>query len=259
MIRRLGFEEESAPYEAETHNARFWSEGWVSRQLYCLNCGADKLTKLPNNTPVGDFECATCAEQYELKSKAGAFTMSVPDGAHKTMLERLSSQQNPSLVLLGYSRATREVLNLAVIPKHFFVPSIIQERKPLAATAKRAGWVGCNILVGRVPEAGRITVVKDGVLVPRDEVLSKWRETCFLREEGTAARGWLIDVLKCVEEIGSAEFELADVYAFEARMRQLYPANSHVREKMRQQLQVLRDAGLIEFLGRGVYRRRPQN
>ena len=34
----------------------------------------------------------------------------------------------------------------------------------------------------------------------------------------------------------------------------LHPDNRHVRDKIRQQLQVLRDLGLVEFLGRGRYR-----
>jgi hypothetical protein len=39
-----------------------------------------------------------------------------------------------------------------------------------------------------------------------------------------------------------------------AQLEDLHPANRHVRDKIRQQLQVLRDLGLIEFLGRGGYR-----
>lgn len=197
----------------------------MGRQLYCLNCGAEQLEKLPNNTPVGDFACRSCAEQYELKSKAGRLAKSVPDGAYKTMLERLSS--------------------------------VIQERKPLAVTARRAGWVGCNIIVDRIPQAGKVTVVKHGVLLAREQVLRSWQRTCFLRHEGAAARGWLVEVMKCVEEIGRIEFDISDIYAFEPRLQLLYPGNSHVREKMRQQLQVLRDASFIEFLGRGRYRRKP--
>ena len=34
----------------------------------------------------------------------------------------------------------------------------------------------------------------------------------------------------------------------------LYPANHNVRPKIRQQLQVLRDRGWLEFVGRGRYR-----
>ena len=34
----------------------------------------------------------------------------------------------------------------------------------------------------------------------------------------------------------------------------LHPDNRHVLDKIRQQLQVLRDMGFVEFLGRGRYR-----
>lgn len=171
-------------------------------------------------------------------------------------MERLAANNNPSLVLLGYDKNKKVVTDLSVVPKHFFIADIIQERPPLAPTAKRAGWVGCNILVGKVPESGRIDVVSNGELVPKERVLERWKRTCFLREERPEARGWLIEVLKCVEAIGSAEFEIADVYRFEPHMQRLYPGNMHVREKLRQQLQVLRDAGFIEFVARGRYRRR---
>jgi type II restriction enzyme len=32
------------------------------------------------------------------------------------------------------------VNNFFVIPKYFFIPEIIEKRKPLSETAKRAGW-----------------------------------------------------------------------------------------------------------------------
>jgi len=43
-----------------------------------------------------------------------------------------------------------------VVPKHFFVRAIIERRNPLAATARRAGWIGSNILLDQVPDAGKI-------------------------------------------------------------------------------------------------------
>jgi type II restriction enzyme len=62
--------------------------------------------------------------------------------------------------------------------------------------------------------------------------------------------------MKAVEAIGRPEFELDDVYRFEQRLGALYPGNNNVRPKIRQQLQVLRDHGYLEFLGRGRYRLR---
>jgi type II restriction enzyme len=53
---------------------------------------------------------------------------------------------------------------------------------------------------------------------------------------------------------GAESFTLADMYGFEERLSAIYPGNRHVRPKIRQQLQVLRDRGWLEFLGRGRYR-----
>lgn len=114
--------------------------------------------------------------------------------------------------------------------------------------------MGSNILLGRIPEAGRIFVLRDGIPEPRDAVLAKWQKTLFLRESGGEARGWLIEVMKAVDRIGRPEFDLDDVYAHEAALAAFYPNNNNVRPKIRQQLQVLRDNGYLEFTGRGKYR-----
>ena len=82
-----------------------------------------------------------------------------------------------------------------------------------------------------------------------------WRSTLFLKDTAGDARGWLIEVMKCVERIGREDFTLDDVYAHEGRLRGLYPNNHNVRPKIRQQLQVLRDQRFLEFVGRGRYRR----
>lgn len=127
---------------------------------------------------------------------------------------------------------------------------------PLKETARRAGWVGSNILLDQVPEAGRIYVLRNGQPEARDAVLDKWRQTLFLRDQSVEARGWLLDVMKAVEAIGRPEFSLEDVYAHEARLQLIYPNNNNVRPKIRQQLQVLRDSGYLDFVGRGQYRLR---
>jgi type II restriction enzyme len=63
-----------------------------------------------------------------------------------------------------------------------------------------------------------------------------------------------LDVLNVVRSLGKREFALADVYACEANLARLHPQNLHVRDKIRQQLQRLRDLGFVEFLGAGEYR-----
>jgi type II restriction enzyme len=155
---------------------------------------------------------------------------------------------------MNYDLKSLAVVNLLIVPKHFFVRDIIEERKPLAQTARRAGWIGSNILLGRVPESGKIHIVQNGVIRDKKLVLSDWQRTLFLRQESPETRGWLLDVIKCVETLGKRDFTLDEVYAFEQHLGDLYPGNQNGRPKIRQQLQYLRDRGFIDFVSRGNYR-----
>jgi type II restriction enzyme len=157
---------------------------------------------------------------------------------------------------MNYDLKSLAVVNLFIVPKHFFIREIIEERKPLAATARRAGWIGSNILLNRVPESGKIHIVQNGRIREKDLVLAEWQKTLFLRNASLEARGWLIEVMKCVESLGRRDFTLEDVYAFERHLGDLYPGNENVRPKIRQQLQFLRDRGFIDFVSRGNYRLR---
>lgn len=251
---KLGFEETQAAYVSGSQSARAWTEQWIHKWLYCPNCGSAKLDKFPNNRPAADFVCAGCKEEYELKSQKAKFGFKVLDGAYRTMCERVVATNNPNFLLMNYSLADFGVTNLFVIPKHFFVPEILERRKPLAITARRAGWTGCNILLSQIPDAGKIFFVRDRQLQPKDAVLAQWKHTLFLRDEGLETKGWLLDVMKCVELIGKKEFQLDDVYAFEKKLSGLYPNNKNVKPKIRQQLQYLRDKGYLEFVSRGYYR-----
>jgi type II restriction enzyme len=199
---KLGFEEAQTPYAAGSQSARAWTELWVHDWVYCLNCGGRKLDRFPNNSPVADFLCTACKEEYELKSQKSAFGGKVLDGSFRTKCERLAANNNPNLFLLNYDLKQLSVINLFVVPKHFFVREIIEERKPLAPTARRAGWVGSNIVLSQVPQSGKIFIVRDGRPESKDSVLARWRSTLFLRDQGQETRGWLIEVMKCIESIG---------------------------------------------------------
>lgn len=43
----LGFAEPTTVFKGPTQNARVLSEGWVAAQMFCPNCGADRLRALP--------------------------------------------------------------------------------------------------------------------------------------------------------------------------------------------------------------------
>lgn len=121
--------------------------------------------------------------------------------------------------------------------------------------AKRAGWIGCNILLTHIPQTGKIFFVRAGRIEPKEKVLSNWKKTLFLRDEKEiSAKGWLLDTILCVEKIGHKEFALDQMYAFENELSKKHPDNRHIKDKIRQQLQVLRHKGYLQFTGRGNYR-----
>ena len=150
---------------------------------YCPNCGNAKVNQFPANLPVADFYCPSCGDQYELKSQKKAFGRKVADGAFDAKQQRLQAANSPNLMLLSYDLANWSVRNVCVIPRHFFVPEIIEKRKPLAATARRAGWVGSNILLDRIPEAGKVFVVKRRHSGWKDWVPRKWLLTFSWRTQ----------------------------------------------------------------------------
>lgn len=241
-------------YKSKSQVIRVMTEDWVKNEIFCPNCGND-VNDFKNNSPVADFFCPNCREEYELKSKKDKMGKKIVDGAYEKMIERLNSANNPNFFFLNYNLQGYKVQDFVVIPKHFFIPEIIEKRKPLSSNARRSGWIGCNILLQNIPESGKIFYVKNGSVENKNNVFKNWQKTLFLRESNKAdLKGWILDVMNCIDKFDKKEFSLDDIYKFESILSQKYPENKHIKDKIRQQLQFLRDKGYLEFLGRGKYR-----
>jgi len=117
---KLGFEETQLPYRSGSQSARAWTERWVRNSVYCPNCGCATLSPFPNNSPVADFFCGSCKEEYELKSQKSIFGNKVLDGSFRTKCERLAADNNPSLFLLNYDLKEFGVRNFLCRSKAFF-------------------------------------------------------------------------------------------------------------------------------------------
>lgn len=242
-------------YASNAQKIRVITETWVSGNMFCPYCGNQYISHFDNNRPVADFFCPSCREEYELKSKGASISNKVNDGAYNTMIERINSINNPNFFFMHYNKSSLQVENFIMVPKHFFYTEIIEKRKPLADTARRAGWTGCNILLNRIPDEGRIYIVQNEKEIPIEQVINKVQKTDFIKECELDTRGWILDILNCVNRIKDKTFTLEQMYQFESMLSIKHPENHHVKDKIRQQLQVLRDNGLIEFLGRGHYRK----
>jgi type II restriction enzyme len=239
-------------YTSKAQLARILSEGWIAANGYCLACECDLLLQTAANTQARDFECRVCRHPYEVKSSIRPFGRKVVDGAFSSMMRRIESSTVPSFLLLRYSD-DGTVTDLTAVHRSLITPELIERRKPLSHTARRAGWVGCNLLLHGIPPEGRIELVSNGVASPKHGSRASFMRTEKLSSATLGERSWACSVLSCLHTLPHSTFSLLDAYGFEQELAALHPMNRNVRAKIRQQLQLLRNAGLLIFVSRGIY------
>lgn len=246
--------EVAAAYKSGCQQTRVMTESWGARNLYCPNCSSTVLSRLANNAKASDFRCPSCSFWFQLKGQKTRIGKRINDGAYSAMIDAIENDRTPSFYFMHYDLATWSVKNLLLIPHFAFPKSAIIKRNPLSPTARRAGWVGCLISLERIPDDARIPVVKDGTPAKPEEVRQQFRRVKPLADLNVKARGWTLDVLNAVRSLGKSQFTNEEAYGLERGLSALHPDNRNVRPKIRQQLQVLRDLGLLVHERAGVWR-----
>lgn len=240
-------------HDKATHKIRMMSEAWLQENGYCPCCGNSPMQKFTNNQPVADLFCPNCYEQYELKSKNQKnIGNTVPDGSYRTMLERIQSDTNPNFFFLAYNKADYSIHQLMLAPKHFITPEMIIPRAQ--GIKNRPHYIMCSINLAPLPESGKIFLIDKSQIIQPEIVLKQWQSNLFLRYEKSKHKGWLLAVMKCIDKLPE-NFALSQLYEFENQLAIQFPENNHIKDKIRQQLQILRDRNIIEFTGRGHYRK----
>jgi len=240
-------------YKNNSQKIRILTENWVNENIYCPSCGHN-VNEYKNNKPVADFFCSRCSEDYELKSKKGnSLGKTIADGAYNTMIERIIGDASPNFFFLNYEKDTYNILNFVATPNYMFIPEMIRKRKK--GIPNRPNYFMCNIDISSIPNSGKISYIKDGKVQSKDKVIDEWNKTIFLKQGyNLKSKGWILDIIKCIEKLGKNNFELRDMYQFEKYLKLKHPDNSNIQAKIRQQLQLLRDRNYLEFVGRGKYR-----
>ena len=239
-------------YKSNSQIARVVTEEWGSRNLYCPACDSNKVDQAPPNTRAIDFTCPGCRQPYQLKSCRNWNENRVVDAGYRAMIAAIRSETIPNLLVLQYSHAWL-VQNILLVPYFFITESAIERRKPLGQHARRKGWVGCNILLREIPPDGKLRIVSNGIEADAGEIRRQFHRIKPLASLNVQLRGWALDVLKVIRRLNKTNFVLSDVYEYEPELAARHPGNLNVRPKIRQQLQVLRDLGLIRFTGQGNY------
>ncbi len=241
-------------YKSASQRARVGTESWGAANFFCPACESPNLDIAPRNTVAVDYFCPACKSPFQLKSQSKPLGSKIVDAAYSEMKRAILEDRTPNLFVLHYDLNTWAVRTILLVPHFAFALSAVERRNPLASTARRAGWVGCNILLEKIPVHARIPVVSEGSPHTPREVRGSYNRLRPLEKLQVEKRGWTLDVLQVVQSLGKLEFTLADIYAHADALAKLHPNNAHVRDKIRQQLQVLRDLGLLKFLGDASYR-----
>ncbi|MBI5097944.1 MAG: restriction endonuclease [Nitrospirae bacterium] len=241
-------------YKSHSQIARVLTEDWAVKNLFCISCNQSRLQAARDNTKVIDFICDKCSETYQLKSQSKTLGDKIVDAAYEPMIDSIKRNRTPNLFLLHYNSTNYCAENLLIVPRYFLTLSCIEARKPLSQNARRAGWIGCNIVLKEIPLDGKITIIKEREIISPESVRANYDRFRFLSEKKFDSRGWTADVLKVVRDLGKADFTLEELYAYDEQLQKLHPDNKHIRPKIRQQLQILRDKGIVEFKGSGTYR-----
>lgn len=241
-------------YNSASQWARRVTEGWALANLYCVACGNPALSAHAANRAVVDYHCPNCARQVQLKAKNGEISSVVANSAYAKKLAFIRAGRAPDYCFVAYNRDELLVRNAIWVPGHFITESVVSARKPLRAEAQRAGWIGSNIHLGLVPSAGKIPIVVDGKIVARKQACEQFRRLAFVAQLDSNSRGWLTDVMACVQRVAAdGTFRNADLYQMAPFLRGLHPGNNNIEAKIRQQLQLLVSRGLLERQSPGVY------
>ena len=178
----------AAGYHSQSQIARRVTEEWGHRNLYCVSCTDDRLLPTPPNTKAFDFRCSGCDAHYQLKAGRQWSETRIPDAGFESMMSAIRNDLTPHLLVMQYTPEWR-VSNLMMVPSFFFTASAIEKRRPLREGARRAGWVGCNILLSSIAPDGKIRLVIDGSVIGAASVRRLYRRIRPLATMRNEVRG----------------------------------------------------------------------
>lgn len=212
-----------------------------------------------NNTHVKDFSCESCKEEYQLKSSKDSQGKKIKGAQYHKLFESIKKRIHPSFIVLRYKLTPggrKLITEIFAIHKRYIKPEMIICRNPLGPGTRREGWIGCIVDIRNVPESAVVWIYHDGNSFLKEDILKAWMKSAIPKShKQKTMSSWTKDVYEHILRLPNNVFFLKDVYRFEEMLQIKHPENMHVRDKIRQQLQVLRDVGLLYFHGHGKYER----
>ncbi|MEA4956570.1 hypothetical protein SDC9_07705 [bioreactor metagenome] len=97
-------------------------------------------------------------------------------------------------------------------------------------------------------------VFEDGHYFIHGKPITEKSDKNISRSKTSDLNGWKKIIFEKINGLNSEIFSLNDLYEFIPEFQRNNPNNHHIKDKIRQTLQQLKNLNLIEFLGRGEYK-----
>lgn len=133
----------------------------VRQRVPCPRCGRPRhLTPLRANFPCADVICRFCGflaqvKAYTLKGSSRGLPEQVLGAGWYVQRDQIMAGIYHGLYIVGFSQKGR-LVRIYYVPAHILqgAPEVFEPRNPLKETAKRAGWVGFNYNLRKLPMIG---------------------------------------------------------------------------------------------------------
>src|SRR5215470_2347922 len=175
-------------YKSASQRARVGTEAWGAANFFCPACESPRLEPSPQGTAAIDYVCPSCDSPFQLKSQSKPIGGRIVEAAYSEMKGAILEDRTPNLYVLHYDLTGWLVRTVILVPHFAFALSAIERRPPLAATARRAGWVGCNIVLDKIPVHARIPVIQEGIVRPKQAVRDDYERLPARKAQGRKAR-----------------------------------------------------------------------
>jgi len=133
-------------------------EYYVKNNMSCVRCNTNSLEKCKVNEKSKDIICNNCNQKYQIKAK-NATQKQVSNIKNKNIFKTIGGHYLTTLnsineyidyLVILYEKQSYKIINILYIKNEDINSSCIIPRNPLSATARRAGWQGCNIIFNNI-------------------------------------------------------------------------------------------------------------
>jgi|ERR1700686_108795 len=137
-------------------------EDAVRGRAVCPQCNRSRhFKRLPTNFECADVICKFCGflaqvKTTRLKDGTDEFPDRIMGAAWRPQHDRILAGIYHGLYLVGFRQNGTSLVRIDYVPPHVIAatPRIFEPRKPLSATAKRAGWAGYTLVASELPKVG---------------------------------------------------------------------------------------------------------